>query len=107
MTRRKRKKKKKKKKQKARGAGCAAGTGGPGALEAGPGGMAGEVVHLWSAPRCCSTSLMYSFAQRADVAAVLDEPLYPAWLRAHPEAERPVSAETLPASVGSSRVADR
>ena len=47
---------------------------------------------------------MYSFAQRADVAAVLDEPLYPAWLRAHPEAERPVSADTykqpLPAPVG-------
>ena len=65
--------------------------------------MAGEVVHLWSAPRCCSTSLMYSFAQRADVAAVLDEPLYPAWLRAHPEAERPVSAETLPAPVADLR----
>ena len=70
--------------------------------------MAGEVVHLWSAPRCCSTSLMYSFAQRADVAAVLDEPLYPAWLRAHPEAERPVSADTNTAGARRhSRAADR
>ncbi|KAH9754677.1 Branched-chain-amino-acid aminotransferase-like protein 1 [Citrus sinensis] len=39
-----------------------------------------EVIHSWSAPRSLSTSLMYSFAQR-DNMEVLDEPLYPAFLR--------------------------
>ncbi|KAH9688699.1 Branched-chain-amino-acid aminotransferase-like protein 1 [Citrus sinensis] len=39
-----------------------------------------EVIHSWSAPRSLSTSLMYSFAQRDDM-EVLDEPLYPAFLR--------------------------
>lgn len=37
-------------------------------------------VHVWSGPRCVSTSLMYSWAQREDC-AVLDEPLYAAYLK--------------------------
>lgn len=37
-------------------------------------------INCWSGPRCCSTSLMYSFAQRSDT-AVLDEPLYASYLR--------------------------
>lgn len=36
-------------------------------------------INCWSGPRCVSTSLMYSFAQRAD-AEVLDEPLYASYL---------------------------
>eukprot|EP00958_Prasinococcus_capsulatus_P025451 scaffold4331_cov400-Prasinococcus_capsulatus_cf.AAC.1 len=32
-------------------------------------------INAWSGPRCLSTSLMYSWAQRSDT-AVLDEPLY-------------------------------
>jgi len=37
------------------------------------------LINCWSGPRCCSTSLMYSFAQRSD-AAVCDEPLYASYL---------------------------
>lgn len=37
-------------------------------------------INCWSVPRCCSTSLMYSFAQRSDT-QVLDEPLYANYLR--------------------------
>lgn len=37
-------------------------------------------VNCWSGPRCCSTSLMYSFAQRSDT-EVLDEPLYASYLK--------------------------
>lgn len=36
-------------------------------------------IQLWSGPRNISTALMYSFAQRADM-AVLDEPLYAHYL---------------------------
>lgn len=36
-------------------------------------------INCWSGPRCCSTSLMYSFAQRTDT-VVLDEPLYANYL---------------------------
>lgn len=40
----------------------------------------GLVINCWSGPRCCSTSLMYSFAQRSDT-QVLDEPLYASYLK--------------------------
>ncbi|KAF8057631.1 branched-chain-amino-acid aminotransferase-like protein 1 [Scenedesmus sp. PABB004] len=36
-------------------------------------------INCWSGPRCCSTSLMYAFAQRSDT-QVLDEPLYASYL---------------------------
>jgi protein-lysine N-methyltransferase EEF2KMT len=56
------------------------------------------VVHCWSGPRCVSTSLMYSFAQRADT-TVLDEPLYAHWLRLNPHAalSRPYADQVLEA----------
>lgn len=56
------------------------------ASEAGPAAPAGQDVddswsiHCWSGPRCCSTSLMYSFAHRSDT-MVMDEPLYASYLR--------------------------
>lgn len=59
------------------------------ALKAPPDRDAPILVHVWSGPRCLSTSLMYSFAQRADVGTVLDEPLYSAYLAAHPDVARP------------------
>lgn len=37
------------------------------------------LVNLWATPRSCSTSLMYSFAQRKDT-KVFDEPLYAHYL---------------------------
>lgn len=37
------------------------------------------LFNVWSGPRCCSTALMYSFAQRTDT-VVEDEPLYAAYL---------------------------
>ncbi|GLI67547.1 hypothetical protein VaNZ11_011772 [Volvox africanus] len=37
-------------------------------------------INCWSVPRCCSTSLLYSFAQRSDT-TVLDEPLYANYLK--------------------------
>ncbi|KXS16303.1 D-aminoacid aminotransferase-like PLP-dependent enzyme [Gonapodya prolifera JEL478] len=40
-----------------------------------------DVIISWSNPRCCSTALMYAFAQRQDADA-FDEPLYGAWLKA-------------------------
>ncbi|KAL8061838.1 hypothetical protein ABFX02_02G109600 [Erythranthe guttata] len=52
-----------------------------------------EVIHLWSSPRSVSTSLMYSFSQRDDM-EVLDEPLYPNFLRVT-GAERPYKEELL------------
>lgn len=55
------------------------------------------VIHCWSGPRCVSTSLMYSFAQRADVIDVCDEPLYAVFLRRHPELARPYRSEVLQA----------
>lgn len=39
-----------------------------------------KCIQLWSGPRNISTALMYSFAQRADM-AVLDEPLYAYYLQ--------------------------
>ncbi|XP_073270318.1 branched-chain-amino-acid aminotransferase-like protein 1 isoform X1 [Primulina huaijiensis] len=52
-----------------------------------------EVIHMWSTPRSVSTSLMYSFAQRDDM-EVLDEPLYPNYLRVT-GAARPYREELL------------
>ncbi|KAL4521258.1 hypothetical protein Ndes2437A_g05190 [Nannochloris sp. 'desiccata'] len=46
-------------------------------------------IHCWSGPRCVSTSLMYSFAQRKDASLVLDEPLYAHYLRLNPSIPRP------------------
>lgn len=48
---------------------------------------------MWSTPRSVSTSLMYSFAQRDDM-EVLDEPLYPNYLRVT-GAARPYREELL------------
>ena len=47
-----------------------------------------STIHCWSGPRCVSTSLMYSFAQRSDF-QVLDEPLYAHYLRLNPGLSRP------------------
>lgn len=52
-----------------------------------------EVIHMWSTPRSVSTSIMYSFAQRDDM-EVLDEPLYPNYLRVT-GAARPYREELL------------
>jgi branched-chain amino acid aminotransferase len=52
-------------------------------------------INLWSGPRCCSTSLMYSFAQRSDT-SVVDEPLYASYL-AKTGAPRPYRAQVLAA----------
>jgi protein-lysine N-methyltransferase EEF2KMT len=48
-----------------------------------------NLIHCWSGPRCVSTSLMYSFAQRKDTHSVLDEPLYAHYLRMSPSLPRP------------------
>ncbi|KAK9809273.1 hypothetical protein WJX72_012545 [[Myrmecia] bisecta] len=50
-------------------------------------------INCWSGPRCVSTSLMYSFAQRSDT-QVLDEPLYASFLRVT-GAERPYRDQVL------------
>ncbi len=51
-------------------------------------------INLWAAPRSLSTSLMYSFANRADTTAI-DEPLYAHHLRCAPHIERPYRDELL------------
>ncbi|WNJ17033.1 sulfotransferase family protein [Pontibacter sp. G13] len=47
-------------------------------------------ISLWTGPRCVSSAMMYAFAQRSDT-RVLDEPLYPHYLRmtgaSHPSRE--------------------
>jgi hypothetical protein len=58
-----------------------------------------RVIHCWSGPRCVSTALMYSFAQRRDV-EVVDEPLYAHFLRTHPAAARPYREAVLAAQDG-------
>jgi hypothetical protein len=60
-----------------------------------PSEAAAAAICLWSGPRCCSTALMYSFAQRSDCDAA-DEPLYAAWARLT-GAERPYLAQLLAA----------
>lgn len=52
-------------------------------------------ICLWSGPRNVSTALMYSFAQRADI-AVIDEPLYGHYLLAS-GADHPASDEIIAA----------
>jgi hypothetical protein len=52
-----------------------------------------DIIHLWSGPRCCSTSLMYSFAQRPDCICV-DEPLYGSYLH-HSGYTRPYGDELM------------
>ena len=53
-----------------------------------------RVLHVWSGPRCLSTSCLYAFAQHGRVSRVLDEPLYAHWLRRTPAAAatRPYAA---------------
>jgi hypothetical protein len=53
------------------------------------------IISLWSGPRNCSTALMYSLAQRTDM-AVRDEPLFGHFL-AHTGVERPSREATLAA----------
>jgi hypothetical protein len=53
-----------------------------------------HLINLWAAPRTSSTSLMYSFAQRKDT-AVVDEPLYAAYLARHPHVERSYRDELM------------
>jgi hypothetical protein len=52
------------------------------------------LINIWSGPRNVSTALMYAFRQRAD-SSVVDEPLYAAWLAAHPDADHPGRADVL------------
>ncbi|GIL89748.1 hypothetical protein Vretimale_16602 [Volvox reticuliferus] len=52
-------------------------------------------INCWSVPRCCSTSLLYSFAQRNDT-TVLDEPLYANYLKLT-DVPRPYREEVLAA----------
>jgi hypothetical protein len=49
---------------------------------------------MWSGPRNLSTALMRSFGNRADVARVLDEPFYAAYLAASGK-DHPMRAEIL------------
>jgi hypothetical protein len=58
-------------------------------------------IQLWSAPRCSSTALMYSFAQRVDT-TVVDEPMYAAWLAKYPEAFRLDREATLASGMATS-----
>lgn len=58
--------------------------------------METKVIHLWTGPRCLSTSLMYSFSQRSDT-LVLDEPLYAYWLANNPDVFRPYREQLLKA----------
>eukprot|EP00960_Hanusia_phi_P077916 768755-Hanusia_phi.AAC.5 len=65
----------------------------------GAGGSPVVRINLWSSPRCASTSLMYSFAQRSDT-KVVDEPLYAHYLKnIRPTAYRPYREEVLAAQV--------
>ena len=41
-----------------------------------------KIIAMWSGPRNLSTALMRSFGNRRDVAAVMDEPFYAAYLQA-------------------------
>ncbi len=47
-----------------------------------------KLIHCISGPRNISTALMYSFAQRKET-AVVDEPLYAAYLTRYPKIEHP------------------
>jgi len=54
----------------------------------------GVRINCWSGPRCLSTALMYSWAQRKDATCV-DEPLYAHHLTRCPGVFRPYRAELL------------
>ena len=49
---------------------------------------------MWSGPRNLSTAMMRSFGNRADCAAVIDEPFYAAFLAASGK-QHPMRAEVL------------
>lgn len=55
------------------------------------------IIAMWSGPRNLSTALMRSFANRADVTKVLDEPFYGAYLRRtkkdHPMKETVINSQ--------------
>eukprot|EP00039_Didymoeca_costata_P024687 m.11163 g.11163 ORF g.11163 m.11163 type:complete len:408 (+) comp4383_c0_seq2:99-1322(+) len=51
-------------------------------------------LNVWSGPRCLSTTLMRSFAERDDT-KVVDEPLYAYYLSTHPEKYRPYREEIV------------
>ena len=53
-----------------------------------------KMITCFSAPRCLSTSLMYSFNSRADVSYVIDEPLYAHYVGAT-DAARPYREQLL------------
>lgn len=53
-------------------------------------------ISMWSGPRNISTTMMYSFAQRADT-VVVDEPLYAAYLHSLPDLDHPGRDEVLAA----------
>jgi len=54
----------------------------------------GRRIAMWSGPRNLSTAMMRSFGNRADCAAVLDEPFYAAFLAVSGK-EHPMRAEVL------------
>jgi hypothetical protein len=56
----------------------------------------GRRIAMWSGPRNLSTAMMRSFGNRADCVAVLDEPLYAAYLAAT-GLDHPMRAEILAA----------
>ncbi len=57
-------------------------------------------INFWSSPRNISTALMYSFAQRDDM-AVVDEPLYAHYLLRQPtDADHPGRTEILASQEG-------
>ena len=67
----------------------------PGALRASSSSVAeGRRIAMWSGPRNLSTAMMRSFGNRADCAAVMDEPFYAAYLAASGK-EHPMRAEVL------------
>ena len=54
----------------------------------------GRRIAMWSGPRNLSTAMMRSFGNRADCAAVMDEPFYAAFLAASGK-QHPMRAEVL------------
>ena len=58
--------------------------------------LKGRRIAMWSGPRNLSTAMMRSFGNRADCAAVLDEPFYAAYL-ARAACDHPMRAEVLAA----------
>lgn len=54
----------------------------------------GRRIAMWSGPRNLSTAMMRSFGNRADCAAVMDEPFYAAYLAASGK-DHPMRAEVL------------